>query len=266
MRTTGQGRGSCPVLCPEYAAYTVRGDGMKRWIYAVLAALVLLVVCAGARPAGAEAVAADSAETIEGDIKYVALTFDDGPSPRCTPRLLDGLKERGVHATFFVVGCQVVKDPDIVIRMAAEGHQIGNHSYDHQELDKLPPQEAARDMQKNEDLLCELLGEGAYWLRPPYGLLSDAELEGITVPVVGWSVDTEDWKSKDAAKILDVIYREVSDGDIILLHDRYLNSVEAALQAVDHLRQQGYRFVTVAELLALRDIEPEGGTTYQCAR
>ena len=243
-------------------------------MYITLAALVLVTVCAGARETdrqdtAGEVLAVDNAESVEEaeeNVKYVALTFDDGPSPRCTPRLLDGLQERGVRATFFVVGCQVVKDPDIVIRMAAEGHQIGNHSYDHQKLDKLSLQEAAEDMGKNNDLLCQLLGEGDYWIRPPYGLLSEAELKEITVPVVGWSVDTEDWKSKNTGKILDVIYREISDGDIILLHDRYLSSVEAALQAVDHLQQQGYQFVTVAELLALRGIEPEGGVTYRCAK
>lgn len=197
------------------------------------------------------------------DIKYVALTFDDGPSPRCTPKLLDGLKERGVHATFFVVGCQVVKDPDIVIRMAAEGHQVGNHSYDHKELNRLPQKEAAADMEKNDDLLRQLLGGESYWVRPPYGQLSEEERAALTVPVIGWSVDTEDWKTKDAERILDIIYRDTGDGDIILLHDRYLNSTEAALRAVDHLKQQGYQFVTVAELLAIKGIEPEAGTVYR---
>ena len=239
---------------------------MKR-VWLALAALVLTAVCAGARIAGDRdsAVAADTGTALPDreEIKYVALTFDDGPSPRCTPQLLDGLKERGVRATFFVVGCQVVKDPDIVIRMAAEGHQVGNHSYDHKELDKLSCGEAAEDMQRNNDLLCQLLGEGDYWVRPPYGLLSQEEMAALTVPIINWSVDTEDWKSKDAEKILDIIYRDAGDGDIILLHDRYLNSVDAALRAVDHLQQQGYRFVTVAELLALKGVEPEGGEVYR---
>ena len=238
---------------------------MKRRICTLLTALLLITACAGAS-LPERAAAADTAAEVEENIKYVALTFDDGPSPRCTPQLLDGLKERGVHATFFVVGCQVVKDPDIVTRMAAEGHQVGNHSYDHKALDQLSAQEAAQDMRKNDQLLCELLGEGDYWVRPPYGLLSEEESSALTVPIINWSVDTEDWKSKDAGKILDIIYRDTGDGDIILLHDRYRNSVSAALQAVDHLQQQGYRFVTVAELLALRGITPEGGVTYRQAK
>lgn len=85
----------------------------------------------------------------------------------------------------------------------------------------------------------------------------------LTVPVINWSVDTEDWKSKDAGKILDIIYRQIDDGDIVLLHDRYLNSVEAALQAIDHLQQQNYRFVTVEELFRIRGITPENGVTYR---
>lgn len=250
---------SCPVLLPPYAAYTVRGDGMKRQLIFVLV-LILLAICAGAETPEKTAMAVEQEE-----VKYVALTFDDGPSPRCTPQLLDGLRERGVHATFFVVGCQVVKDPDIVIRMASEGHQVGNHSYDHKELDKLSAAEAVEDMVENDELLCELLGKGEYWIRPPYGLLNGEEAAALNVPVIGWSVDTEDWKSKNAEKILDILYREVADGDIILMHDRYLNTVEAALRAIDHLQQQGYRFVTVAELLALRGIEPESGVTYRCA-
>ena len=237
---------------------------MKR-LWSVLAAVLLAVaVWAAERPLmGSTAAAAAPRERGEEEVHYVALTFDDGPSPRCTPQLLDGLQERGAHATFFVVGCQVIKDPDIVERMAAEGHQVGNHSYDHGELDKLTPEQAAADMEKNEALLRQLLGEGSYWVRPPYGLLSEEEQRMLTVPVINWSVDTEDWKSKDAGKILDIISRPIDDGDIVLLHDRYLNSVEAALQAIDHLQQQNYRFVTVEELFRIRGITPENGVTYR---
>ena len=121
-------------------------------------------------------------------------------------------------------------------------------------------------MRRNDELLQELLGEGDYWVRPPYGLLSEEACAAAATPIINWSVDTEDWKSKDAEKILDIIYRETGDGDIILLHDRYLNSVEAALRAVDHLQQQGYRFVTVAELLAWKGVEPTAGEVYRCAK
>ena len=142
---------------------------------------------------------------------------------------------------------------------------MGNHSYDHAALDRLTPAQALADLEKNDALLRELLGDGDYWVRPPYGLLTDDEAARLTVPLVNWSVDTEDWRTKDCDKILDVIYRCTGDGDIVLLHDRYLNTVDAALKAVAHLQQQGYVFVTVSELLALKNVTPEPGVTYRSA-
>lgn len=229
---------------------------MKRLLPALLL-LLLLPACTRAD--------APAASASVDPPKYVALTFDDGPSPRCTPQLLDGLRDLGAKATFFVVGCQAVKDPDIVRRIADEGHQVGNHSYDHAALDKLTPAQALADLEKNDALLRELLGDGDYWVRPPYGLLTDDEAARLTVPLVNWSVDTEDWRTKNCDKILDVIYRCTGDGDIVLLHDRYLNTVEATLKAIAHLQQQGYVFVTVSELLSLKNVTPEPGVTYRSA-
>lgn len=229
---------------------------MKR----LLPALLLLLLLPACTRADAPAASASADPP-----KYVALTFDDGPSPRCTPQLLDGLRDLGAKATFFVVGCQAVKDPDIVRRIADEGHQVGNHSYDHATLDQLTPAQALADLEKNDALLRELLGDGDYWVRPPYGLLTADEAARLTVPLVNWSVDTEDWRTKNCDKILDVIYRCTGDGDIVLLHDRYLNTVEATLKAIAHLQQQGYVFVTVSELLSLKNVTPEPGVTYRSA-
>ena len=229
---------------------------MKR----LLPALLLLLLLPACTRADAPAASASADPP-----KYVALTFDDGPSPRCTPQLLDGLRDLGAKATFFVVGCQAVKDPDIVRRIADEGHQVGNHSYVHAALDQLTPAQALADLEKNDALLRELLGDGDYWVRPPYGLLTDDEAARLTVPLVNWSVDTEDWRTKNCDKILDVIYRCTGDGDIVLLHDRYLNTVEATLKAIAHLQQQGYVFVTVSELLSLKNVTPEPGVTYRSA-
>lgn len=229
---------------------------MKR----LLSALLLLLLLPACTRADAPAASASADPP-----KYVALTFDDGPFPRCTPQLLDGLRDLGAKATFFVVGCQAVKDPDIVRRIADEGHQVGNHSYDHAALDQLTSAQALADLEKNDALLRELLGDGDYWVRPPYGLLTDDEAARLTVPLVNWSVDTEDWRTKNCDKILDVIYRCTGDGDIVLLHDRYLNTVEATLKAIAHLQQQGYVFVTVSELLSLKNVTPEPGVTYRSA-
>lgn len=103
-------------------------------------------------------------------------------------------------------------------------------------------------------------------MRPPYGLMTEAEAAALSVPLVNWSVDTEDWRTKDSGKILDVIYRCTGDGDIVLLHDRYQNTVDAVLMAIEHLQQQGYVFVTVAELLEIKGIAPQAGETYRRAK
>ena len=116
------------------------------------------------------------------------------------------------------------------------------------------------------DRLRELLGEGEYWVRPPYGLMTEAEAAALSVPLVNWSVDTEDWRTKDSGKILDVIYRCTGDGDIVLLHDRYQNTVDAVLMAIEHLQQQGYVFVTVAELLEIKGVAAEPGVTSSTCR
>ena len=196
---------------------------------------------------------------------YVALTFDDGPS-QYTEELLDGLKARNVHATFFLIGCQVEDYASLVRRMAAEGHQIGNHSYDHGNLQTMQPGEALADIRQCRQVLCRVLGEDTYWVRPPYGLISPEEMAQIPAPLVCWSVDSRDWELKDTGKVLQNILDATGDGDIVLLHDRYPSSVEAALQAVDRLREQGMEFVTVEELLRLRQVEPVCGKLYRQAK
>ena len=195
----------------------------------------------------------------------VALTFDDGPNPTYTPELLDGLKERGVHATFFLIGSQVEEYPELARRIAEEGHQIGNHTYDHANLQELTEWEAKQDLKKNDGVLQEIIGEGTYWIRPPYGCVGEKEQRCADVPFIKWSVDTEDWKVQDVDRILDIIYRELSDGGIILMHDRFPETVEAALQAVDHLTSQGVKFVTVKELFREKSVEPEDGKVYRMA-
>lgn len=182
---------------------------------------------------------------------YLALTFDDGPSPQYTPRLLDGLKQRGVHATFFLIGQQVQDYPELVQRIRAEGHQIGNHTYDHAPLDRLSCGEAMADLSRCDGVLQELAGEGTYWVRPPYGFITEEELAAWSTPMLYWSVDTCDWECRDVQKVFAAIC-QARDGDVILLHDCYGTSVEAALQAIDCLSEQGVEFVTVEELFALR--------------
>lgn len=192
----------------------------------------------------------------------VALTFDDGPHPVYTPLLLDGLQERGIHATFFLIGSQAEMYPELVQRMAREGHQVGNHTYDHVDLEQLTEWEGKQNLKKSEQILEEILGPGDYWVRPPYGKLKN-QGKCISTPIIRWSVDTEDWKNRNKEKILEILYRDISDGGIILMHDRFSESVEAALQAVDELTARGVEFTTVEELFSRKNVTPEKGTVYR---
>lgn len=238
--------------------YTASGDVMKR--IAVIGSLILLLTLSiqtgrSVRPTIGQ-------QTGQGTVGCVALTFDDGPSPQHTARLLDGLKARGVHATFFLIGECAEQNAALVRRMQAEGHQIGNHSYDHAQLTALPTERAAADLVRGDLTLCTLLGEGDYWMRPPYGSISAEELAAWSTPVICWSVDPEDWKCQDSAAVRQRVLAAVEDGDIILLHDCYASTVDAALQLVDDLQERGFRAVTVAELMREKGVEPEAGRIY----
>ena len=198
----------------------------------------------------------------EEPVKYVALTFDDGPWAETTEQLLDGLAERGAKATFFLIGEQIAEHEDTVRRMAAEGHQVGSHTFTHRDLSRGDPAERLREIEQTDTLLRDLLGEGSYWLRPPWGFLAAETAAAVGVPMVYWSLDTEDWRRPDADAVARDIIDHARDGDIILLHDPYPTSVEAALRAVDALSVQGYRFVTLEELFRQKGIEPEPGKLY----
>ena len=193
----------------------------------------------------------------------VALTFDDGPRSSTTGPLLDGLALREVPATFFLVGNRIPGNEDLVRRMAAEGHQIGIHTYDHVELKGLSRQEFDLQVGKTRALITQLVGEGNYWLRPPYGLMDRQAGQWCGGPVILWSVDPEDWKDDDIDRIVAAVVEHVSDGDIILLHDLFPSSAQAALRVVDTLLARGCCFVTVEQLMAERGVTPEVGARYR---
>ena len=223
----------------------------------LLSLLLIPLLVLSAFPNGDGAVAAQSAVTPQ----YIALTFDDGPSPETTEHLLDCLKERGVHATFFLIGEQIDGMEDVVRRMHDEGHQVGNHTYSHARLDR-DDVVALSELNKADVQLCEVLGEGEYWVRPPWGFVSDTVKQCVDTPLIYWSVDTEDWRSRNADMICRVIVQNARHGDIVLLHDIHSASVEAALRAIDTLSAQGYQFVTVEELFSCCGITPQCGHFY----
>lgn len=230
----------------------------QRLLFLLFAALVLLGCVGGEKPVPADGTAAIPAET-----KYIALTFDDGPRQGTTDRLLDGLKERGASATFFLIGEQAQSNPELVRRMQAEGHQIGNHTWNHVRLEGASAPEVTEEVGRTEALLTELLGGSGYWLRPPYGLITAGTEAQIAVPMVKWSIDPRDWESRNTEKVVQAVLKDAKPNSIILLHDIYPTSVDAALQIVDTLQAQGYLFVTVEELLHLNGVTPQAGTMYR---
>lgn len=181
--------------------------------------------------------------------KRIALTFDDGPHPRYTEMLLDGLKERGVVATFFVTGEHAALHPDIIERMYHEGHMIGNHTYSHMQLSKKNLEAYKEELIRTSEVIEEITGEEVLYVRPPYGSWNKSIEKDLNMFPVLWTVDPLDWCSSNVKAIVNRIVKNVKEDDIILMHDYYATSVEAALQAVDKLLEQGYHFVTVEEIL-----------------
>ncbi|EPM7560383.1 polysaccharide deacetylase family protein [Enterococcus faecium] len=182
-------------------------------------------------------------------IKSVALTFDDGPNINTTPQLLQILKSKNVPATFFVLGKNVEEYPEIVKEAANEGHEIGNHSYNHENLASLSPDEIRNSIKKTDNEIKKVIGKKAKFVRPPYGAITSIGAELINRPIIQWSVDSEDWKTRDPSSILQKVQTTVYDGSIILFHDIYPETLSIIPQVIDYLKSQGYQFETVSKLL-----------------
>ncbi|MDO4815519.1 MAG: S-layer homology domain-containing protein [Bacillota bacterium] len=195
--------------------------------------------------------------------KLIALTFDDGPAGSNTRTLLDGLRARGAHCTFFLCGYKVERYPEMIKQMWLDGHQIASHTYDHPQLSSLTDAQIRDQLAKTDSLLDDALGFGLdYMLRPPYGDYNDRVLKAANVPSFFWSMDTYDWKSLNADSVYNEFIKQARDGSIVLLHDSHMTSVTAALRAVDTLQARGYEFVTLSEMFYRRGITLENGHIY----
>ncbi len=195
--------------------------------------------------------------------KYVALTFDDGPSGRFTTQLLDGLAERGVKATFLLCGYRMEQFPELTQRIFNEGHEIGYHGYSHKNMKEMSRRSIGQELIDSQKLLpedCEPV-----FLRPPGGCCSDGVRQVAQVrllSILGWSVDPRDWATTDTISIQRAVTKNIQDGDIILLHDMSASSVMAALDIIDSLQKEGFRFVTVSRLARIRGVRLKPGVTY----
>jgi peptidoglycan/xylan/chitin deacetylase (PgdA/CDA1 family) len=187
---------------------------------------------------------------------YIAITFDDGPHPQNTPRLLDMLRARNIKATFYVIGRSVELYPQIVRRTVAEGHEIGNHTHTHRLLSKLSDSEVRSELSRCQDAIARAAGVRPRTMRPPYGGLLQRQRELVHAefgyPTILWSVDPLDWKRPGPSVVTSRILSGTSAGGIVLAHDLHSQTVDAMPATLDGLLRRGFKFVTVSQLLAMK--------------
>lgn len=191
----------------------------------------------------------------------IALTFDDGPG-KYTDRLLDVLEKYNARATFFMVGSNISKYPETVNRMGALGCEYGNHSFNHKDMTKLKTASIQKQISGTDEILYKVTGRKSTLVRPPYGSVNTKVRKTVKSPLVFWSLDTLDWKKKNAKKVEKYILKYVSDGEIVLMHDIHKTSVEAVESVIPKLINKGYQLVTVSEMAKARGITMKDGVKY----
>ncbi|MDD7388616.1 MAG: polysaccharide deacetylase family protein [Lachnospiraceae bacterium] len=228
------------------------------WIPVPAFALVLVIILSGwIVNGGSSAVETGQKSVVEVDYPdpeaadqvEVALTFDDGPHPVWTEKLLDGLKDRGIRATFFVIGKSAGEYPELIQRMVEDGNQVGNHTYSHVQLTACSEDDALDEIRKTQEVIYQAAGISARYIRPPFGSWNEKLQEETSLEAVLWDVDPYDWKVQNTDAVVKSILQQTEDGSIILLHDVYETSVEAALKVADIFLERGYRFCTVDEIM-----------------
>lgn len=222
---------------------------MKRRVISIFLVLALFLIFAPAAHAN--------------NTKLIALTFDDGPSWKYTPELLDALAERNVRVTFFMVGYTLEVNMDIAERAFYDGHQLANHTYSHKWFSKTSENGIIDEIERTNGLLREVTGLSNFLLRIPYGDITNTAKNIADSPIIQWSVDPTNGNSNASQ---DAMYRNfmntVHDGAIVLLHDTSRKNLNVAIQAIDALLEQGYEFVTLNELFRLRGVAPQAGQVY----
>ncbi|WP_248926565.1 polysaccharide deacetylase family protein [Paenibacillus hamazuiensis] len=228
---------------------------MKSWKLRM--AVLLLCGCLTGAPPAVAGPRSEVVFNIETDQKLIALTFDDGPNPVYTPQILDLLKEHGAKATFFVLGKRVQSFPQIAIREVNEGHEIANHTFDHHFLKNVSPDKLKEEIRQTQEVIFDITEQMPHVFRPPGGFYDDALIDlaredHFTVVMWSWYQDTKDWRRPGVRKIVDTVLSNVHNGDIILFHDLEgdcSQTVESLRQILPKLKEQGYQFVTVTDLM-----------------
>lgn len=185
----------------------------------------------------------------KGQAKRVALTFDDGPDGKVTPQILSVLKMYEAKATFFMIGKNVSKNQAIVKQIVEEGHEIGNHTWNHPKLTQLSKVSVKQEVDRTSNAIYEAIGQNPTVFRPPYGATNEQVISVISMPSILWSIDTLDWKHRKAEKILSYVKASAKDGSIILMHDIHQSTADGLENVILYLQKQGYELVTVSEIL-----------------
>ena len=218
----------------------------------------LFTICAALLLAAALAVFALSRPP-----KLVAITFDDGPNREFTPQVAEALNQRDAKATFFMVGSWVAQKEELVRQLAADGHQIANHSWEHANFTDMTAEDIRADVERSRARLEEVTGQRDFLVRTPFGVRTEAALSAIDSPLILWSQDPAEGQLVSGPEMAAKVIRNIHDGDIILLHDSTQDNLDAACLIIDALQKKGYEFVTVDELFAARGVTPEKGVIYK---
>ena len=211
-------------------------------------------VCLAAMAAlaiGGHGMAEPAAAIVNENGPVIALTFDDGPYPKVTGHILDVLEKNGVCATFFVLGSRIEGHEDMLTRMDELGCEIGNHSFSHADLTRLSKADCQRELSDTDAEIRRVTGHEASVVRPPYGYYNKTVRSAAGRPLILWTVDTNDWRGKAPGEIADYVIQQAKEGSVILMHDQQTQTADAMEMIIPTLIEEGFRFVTVSELIGL---------------
>lgn len=200
---------------------------------------------------GGHGTAEPAAAIVNENGPVIALTFDDGPYPKVTGHILDVLEKNGVCATFFVLGSRIEGHEDMLTRMDELGCEIGNHSFSHADLTRLSKADCQRELSDTDAEIRRVTGHEASVVRPPYGYYNKTVMSAAERPLILWTVDTNDWRGKAPGEIADYVIQQAKEGSVILMHDQQTQTADAMEMIIPTLIDEGFRFVTVSELIRL---------------
>lgn len=209
------------------------------------------LAAAAALAIGGYGTAEPAAAIVNENGPVIALTFDDGPYPKVTGHILDVLEKNGVCATFFVLGSRIEGREDVLTRMEELGCEIGNHSFSHADLTRLSKADCQRELSDTDAEIRRVTGHEASVVRPPYGYYNKTVMSAAERPLILWTVDTNDWRGKAPGEIADYVIQQAKEGSVILMHDQQTQTADAMEMIIPTLIDEGFRFVTVSELIRL---------------